>query len=53
LETTEIPAPGRYHAGYLDHDEFGSFVWTYYVALRTHDAATFSPDAQSVVVDLA
>jgi hypothetical protein len=28
-------------------------VWTYYIALQTHDAVTFSPDAHSVVVDLA
>jgi hypothetical protein len=45
--------PDRYHADYLDHDEFGPFVWTYYIALQTHDAVTFSPDAHSVVVDLA
>ena len=44
---------GRYHADYLDRDEFGPFVWTYYIALQTHDAVTFSADAHSVVVDLA
>jgi hypothetical protein len=45
---------GRYHADYLDRDEFGRFVWTYYIALQTHDdAVTFSADAHSVVVDLA
>jgi hypothetical protein len=44
---------GRYHADYLDRDEFGPFVWAYYIALQTHDAVTFSADAHSVVVDLA
>ena len=45
--------PDRYHVDYLDHDEFGPFVWTYYIALQPHDAVAFSPDAHSVVVDLA
>lgn len=44
---------GRYHADYLDRDEFGPFVWTYYIALQTHDAVTFSADTHSVVVDVA
>jgi hypothetical protein len=45
--------PDRYHADYLDHDEFGTFVWTYYIALQTHDSVAFGPDAHNVVVDLA
>src|SRR6185295_7049880 len=49
----ETVDPDRYHADYLDRDEFGPFVWTYYIALQTHDAVTFSADAHSVAVDLA
>ena len=46
-------APDRYHADYLDRDEFGPFVWTYYIALQTHDGVALGPHAHSVVVDLA
>jgi hypothetical protein len=43
----------RYHADYLDRDEIGPFVWTYYIALQTHDAVAFGPDSHRVVADLA
>jgi hypothetical protein len=46
-------APDRYHADYLDRDDDGPFVWTYYIAVQTHNAVTFGPGAHSVVVDLA
>jgi hypothetical protein len=41
----------RYHADYVDHDELGPFLWTYYIAVQTRGSAPFGPGAHGVVVE--
>ncbi|QEN17523.1 hypothetical protein ACRDU6_00875 (plasmid) [Mycolicibacterium sp. ELW1] len=45
--------PCRYQAEYLDRDEFGLFLWVYFIAVKPHGSATVTAQEHSAVAELA